>query len=109
MDSRIALTAALVGGAVGVALALRSERTRTVVHRAYRATNSATRARAAATAERLDVMIREIESEKEETPTGHQWRYQTLVSARDALVAVGHGTDDREPVGAAVSNGASAG
>lgn len=109
MNSRMALTAALVGGAIGVAVALRSERTRNVAHRAYRATNSATRARAAATAERLDVIIRDIESDKQEAPTGHQWRYQTLVSARDALVAVGHGTDEPEPVGAATSNGASAG
>ncbi|MDH3227811.1 MAG: hypothetical protein OEM67_12100 [Thermoleophilia bacterium] len=108
MNSRIALTAALIGGAVGVALALRSERTRKVARRAYSTTTSATRARAAATAERLDVMIRDLESEKDEAAGGNQWRYQTLVSARDALVAVGHGTEDREPVGATASNGASA-
>jgi hypothetical protein len=108
MNSRIALTAAFIGAAAGVALALRSERTRAAARRACDATSSATRARAAAAAERLDVMIRDIESDTGEGAGGNQWRYQTLVSARDALVAVGQASEDRDPVGAAAGNGAGA-
>lgn len=109
MNSRIALTAALISVGMGAALAVRSERTRRAAQRAYSATTSATRAQAAATAERLDVMIRDIESEKDAAADGRQWRYQTLVSARDALVAVGHGGQEAESVGATPSNGGSAG
>jgi hypothetical protein len=109
MNNRIALTSALIAAGVGAALALRSERTRRAAQRAYSATTSTTRAQAAATAERLDVIIRDIESDKDAAADGNQWRYQTLVSARDALVAVGRGTQEDEPVSATPSNGSSAG
>ncbi len=63
MKSRIALTAALVGGALGVAQALRSERMRSAAQGAYRAASDTARTRAAITAERLDVVAREIGSQ----------------------------------------------
>lgn len=63
MKSRIVFTAALVGGALGVAQALRSERTRSAAQGAYRAASDTARTRAAMTAERLDVMARDIGSQ----------------------------------------------
>jgi predicted flap endonuclease-1-like 5' DNA nuclease len=63
MKSRIVFTAALVGGALGVAQALRSERTRSAAQGAYRTASDTARTRAAITAERLDAMARDIGSQ----------------------------------------------
>ena len=108
MKSRFALLTSLLGAAGGGVLALRSRRARGLARRAYRSVSDAGRARATATANRLDARIRTIETDTDPAEHGRRWRHQTLVSARDALVAVGHDTErGEEPVGAASGNGAS--
>ena len=104
MISRIALAAGFVASAAGAVLAVRSERTRDLAKKTYKATSERTRNRATRAAERIDLMIRDMETSDEENK-GTDWRYQTLVGARDALVTVGHTEDNEpEPVGAS-SNG----
>ena len=104
MISRIALAAGLVAGATGAILAARSDRTRDLTKRTYIGARTRTRALPTKAAERIDLMIRDMEASDEER-TGTNWRYQTLVGARDALVTVGQSKHEAPlPVGAA-SNG----
>jgi hypothetical protein len=96
MKSRIVLGTALVAAAAGLVAGVRYERTRQMAERAYRRSTALTRAQATATAERLDAVIREIET-SERAETGTDWRYQTLVGARDALVALGGEAAEADP------------
>jgi len=102
MISRIALAACVLAGATGAVLAVRSERAQEFARRTQRATSDHTRSQASRAAERIDLMIHELET-SEGDRTGTDWRYQALVGARDALVSFGQ-SSEAEPVGAS-SNG----